>query len=254
VRSRTRSAPRGTVVEAADLVVNLAGESIAAGRWSAPRKKAILESRVLATRSLVAAMDAATRPPRALISASAQGCYGDRGDTEVTEASPAGSDFLATVCARWEAEAARAERPSRVVFLRTGVVLSASEGALPRMLLPFRAFGGGPMASGRQYMAWIHWRDWVDLVVWAIGNEKLAGALNLSAPRPLRNVDFAASIGRAVNRPSWLPAPAFALRAALGEMADALLLTSIRMLPARALDLGFRFRFEEADEALKDLL
>jgi uncharacterized protein len=243
-----------SVIEGADLVVNLAGESIAAGRWSPARKKAILESRVLATRSLVAAMDATTRPPLALVSASAQGYYGDRGDAEVTESAPAGSDFLANVCARWEAEAARAERSSRVVLLRTGIVLSGREGALPRMVLPFRAFAGGPVGSGRQYMAWIHWRDWVDLVVWAIGNEKLAGAINLSAPQPLRNADFAASIGRALNRPSWLPAPAFALKAALGEMAEALLLTSIRMLPARALQLGFRFRFETVDEALRDLL
>jgi len=243
-----------SVIEGADVVVNLAGESIAAGRWSEARKRAILGSRVMATRSLVAAIEAATKPPRAFVSASAQGYYGDRGSGEVTEATPAGSDFLANVCARWETEALRAERSSRVVLLRTGLVLAASEGALPRMVLPFKAFGGGPVGTGRQYMAWIHWRDWADLVAWAIGNDRLAGPLNLSAPQPVTNADLSAAIGRALHRPSWLPAPAFALRVALGEMADALLLTSIRMLPARALQLGFRFQFEKIDAALHNLL
>ena len=155
---------------------------------------------------------------------------------------------------KWEAEARQAARITRVVLLRTGIVLSATDGALPRMLLPFKLFGGGPLGSGRQFMSWIHWRDWVGLVQWALANRDVGDALNVSAPTAIRNSEFSAAIGRVLHRPSWLPAPAFAIRTALGEMADSLLFTSIRMVPRRPLDLGYRFEFDDAEGALRELL
>jgi uncharacterized protein len=257
---RVRWTPDGStgawasVLDGADAVVNLAGESIAAGRWTEARKRSILESRLLATRSLVAAMAAARRTPAILVSSSAQGYYGDRGDEALTEESGAGADFMADVCVRWEAEARKAAGLARVVLLRTGLVLSASEGALPRMLLPFKLFGGGPLGSGRQYVSWIHWRDWVGVAAWLSQGAGTDGPLNLSTPSPVRNSEFSAALGRVLHRPSWLAAPAFAIRAAVGEMADALLFTSIRMVPRRLIDLGYRFEFPELEAALKDLL
>jgi uncharacterized protein len=246
--------PWASAIDGADAVVNLAGESIASGRWSASRKDRILQSRVLATRSVVAAIRSARRPPAVLVNASAQGYYGDHGDLEVTENTAPGNDFMAEVCRRWEAEAHEADAFCRIVVLRTGLALSAAEGALPRMALPFRAFGGGPVGSGRQFVSWIHWADWVALATWALERDGLAGAVNACAPTPVRNREFSAALGHALRRPSWLPAPAFALRVALGEMADALLLTSIRMVPARALAQGFRFRHAELPSALAQLL
>ncbi len=243
-----------SAVDGAEAVINLAGESIAAGRWNEARKRSILDSRLLATRSLVAAIAAARRPPSVLINASAQAYYGERGDQELTEQAGPGQDFLAGVCVKWEAEARQAARITRLVLLRTGIVLSATDGALPRMLLPFKLFGGGPLGSGRQFMSWIHWRDWVGLVQWALANRDVGDALNVSAPTAIRNSEFSAAIGRVLHRPSWLPAPAFAIRTALGEMADALLFTSIRMVPRRPLDLGYRFEFDDAEGALRELL
>jgi uncharacterized protein len=242
------------VVGSCDALVNLAGESIAAGRWTDARKRAILESRVLATRSLVNAIAAAKRPPGVFLSASGQNYYGEHGDEEVTEASRPGRDFMADVCIQWEAEARRAAGRTRVVLLRTGLVLSASEGALPRMLLPFKLFGGGPLGSGRQYMSWIHWRDWVGIAAWLLGAASIDGPVNLSAPAPVRNGEFSGTIGRVLHRPSWLPAPAFAIRTAIGEMADGLLFTSIRMVPRRVLDGGYAFQFPALEAALRDVL
>ena len=243
-----------TSIDGADAVVNLAGEPIAAGRWTADRRRRIHDSRVLATRSLVDAMAQATRPPALLVNASAQGYYGDRGDEELTEESAPGSDFLAEVCLAWESEALQATRLARVVLLRTGIVLSKDEGALPRMVTPFRLFGGGPLGTGRQYMSWLHERDWVAMAAWSIGDERVTGPVNLGAPLPVRNKEFASALARVLGRPSWLPAPSFALRAALGEMAEALLLSSTRMRPARAMDLGYRFAFPELEPALRDPL
>jgi len=242
------------VIDGADAVVNLAGESIADGRWNAARKKSILDSRMVATRSLVAAIAQAKRPPRALVSASAQGYYGDRGDEELTEAAAPGSDFLATVCREWESEARKAEGRTRVVLLRTGIVLAAHDGALPKMLLPFRMFTGGPLGSGRQFMSWIHVDDWVGIARQAVTDDRVAGARNLGAPHPVRNSDFAGAIGRVMRRPSFMHAPAFALRLAVGEMATPLLLASTRMVPAAVLADGYRFEYEEAADALRSLL
>jgi uncharacterized protein len=258
--SQLRWAPDGTVgdwagvIDGCDAVVNLAGTSIGDGRWTRARKAEILASRLAATNSLVAAIAAARHRPSVFVSASAQGFYGDRGDEELTEASPAGVGFVADVCRQWEAAALAAPSGVRVVLLRTGLVLAADGGALPRMVLPFRLFGGGPYGNGRQFVSWLHLADWVAMAAWAITTDAATGPLNASTPAPIRNREFCATLGRALGRPSWLPAPAFALRIALGEMADGLLLGSIRMIPRRALDLGFEFRHPELAPALQSIL
>lgn len=242
--------PWAAVLDEADAVVNLAGESIAGGRWTDARKARIRESRVWATRSLVTAIQQARRRPAVLLSGSATGYYGPRGDEPLTEASPPGEDFLANVCRDWETEAVRAAGTTRVVLLRTGIALERDGGALPQMALPFRMFGGGPVGSGRQYYSWIHRDDWLEMVAWALRTNGVSGPLNLTAPNPVPNRDFARALGRALHRPSLLPAPAFALRLALGEMADALLLTGQRVLPARAHAAGFTFRYPTLEAAL----
>jgi uncharacterized protein len=238
-------------IDGADAVVNLAGESIAAGRWSPERKRAILDSRIKATRSLTEAIARAARPPGVLISGSAVGYYGPHADDIVTEDTPSGSDFLARVCQHWEAEADRASVHTRVVCIRTGLVLALDGGALPQMLPPFRMFAGGPVGSGKQYWPWIHRDDWIALVRWAIGQSTVSGALNATAPNPVTNAAFAHSLGAAMHRPSVLPAPAFALRLLLGEMADALLLSGQRAIPAKAQHQWFTFQHEEIASALR---
>ena len=241
-------------VDGAGAVVNLAGESIAGRRWTPRQKQRILDSRLLATRSVVAAINAAgTRPP-VLVSGSAVGFYGPLGDELVTEEHPPGVDFLAGVCRQWEDAAADARRPgTRVVWIRTGLVLEHGGGALPKMLPPFWFGVGGPLGSGRQYWPWIHRRDWVDLVSWAIRTQAVEGPLNATAPHPITNSAFARALGRALRRPAFMPAPAFALRIALGEMADALLLSGQRAIPAKAARLGFPFTFTEAEQALRSI-
>lgn len=243
-----------TAIDGADAVVNLAGESIGAGLWTTARRRAIHDSRVLATRSLVSAMAKSARPPSILLSASGQNYYGDRGEEELTEESAPGSDFLAQVCLDWESEALQATPLARVVLLRTALVLDRNEGALPRMLLPFRLFGGGRIGNGRQFMSWVHLRDWVGIAAFAIADPRVVGPVNAGAPRPVRNAEFAATIGRVMRRPSWFPAPSFALRAAMGEMAEALLLGSTKMRPARLLETGYRFAFPDLEPALRDIL
>jgi hypothetical protein len=236
-------------LEGAAAVVNLAGESIAGGRWTAARKRLILDSRLLATRSLVAAIRRTAPPRPALISGSAVGYYGPRGSEVVTEDSSPGDDFLARVCIQWEAEARAAAADTRVVYLRTGLVLERDGGALPKMLPPFRVGAGGPVGSGRQFWPWIHRRDWIDLVRFTI-ESTLGGPLNATAPHPVTNAEFARALGKALRRPAVLPAPAFALRLMLGEMADALLLSGQRAVPARAEQAGFAFTFKQLDDAL----
>jgi len=237
----------------ADVVINLAGESLAA-RWSSARKQRVEDSRVLATRSLVAAMAASSSPPPVFVSASAVGYYGPRGDDVITEASPAGADFLSRVCIRWEAEAERAIRSNtRVVALRTGLVLARSGGALPPTLLPFRLGIGGRLGSGRQYWPWVHIDDWVNLVRWTIDTPNASGPFNVTAPTPVSNAQFARSLGRAMHRPALVPTPALALRLLLGEMAEGLLLSGQRAVPAKALSQGFQFRYPALDEALAAL-
>lgn len=232
----------------ADGIVNLTGSSIAEGRWTAARKAEILASRVDTTRALAAAVRSAGRPV-AFLSGSAVGYYGCTDDTPLTEHSPAGTDFLAGVCRAWEGEALEAGPEARIVLLRTGIVLSRRAGALPQLALPFRLFAGGPAGSGSQYMSWIHEQDWVSMAQWAL-TAPVSGPMNVTAPEPVTNEAFSAALGRALHRPSWLRAPAFALRLGLGEMADALILGGQRVMPRVALDGGFAFAHTRVDDAL----
>lgn len=240
-------------IEGATAVINLAGEPIAGRRWSSAQKARIRTSRVLATRSLARAIRSAARPPGVFISGSAVGYYGPRGDEVVTEDSSPGSDFLARVSVEWEDEAALASSPTRVVCVRTGIVLARDGGALSPMLLPFKVGAGGPVGSGRQYWPWIHREDWINLVRWAIDTPQVAGALNGTAPEPVSNAEFARLLGHALHRPAWLRTPAPMLRLVLGEMAGALLLTGQRAIPAKAGRLGFRFRYTRLEDALAAL-
>ncbi len=243
--------PWAAEIDGADAVVNLAGESIAGRRWTPAQKARILESRVQATRSLAAAIRASAAPPPVFISGSAVGYYGPLGDEAATEETPAGRDFLAGVCEQWEAEArSAASDRTRVACIRTGIVLETDGGALPQMLPPFRFGAGGPVGSGRQYWSWIHRDDWIALVRWAMATPAAAGALNATAPHPVTNAVFARALGRAMHRTAFMPAPAFALRLLLGEMADALLLSGQNAVPAKATRGGFQFRYEHVDEAL----
>jgi uncharacterized protein len=240
-----------TEVDGSDAVINLAGESIGGRRWSPQQKQRILESRLRATGSLVAAIEGASQPPQTFVSASAVGFYGPRGAEIVTEDTPAGSDFLASVCTRWESAANRASGSrTRVVRVRTGLVLALDGGALPQMLPPFKVGAGGPVGSGLQYWPWIHRDDWLGLVRWMLQSDQVVGAVNATGPEPVQNAEFARALGRALHRPSFMPAPAFALRLMLGEMADGLLLSGQRAIPAKAEALGFSWTYRKVEKAL----
>jgi uncharacterized protein (TIGR01777 family) len=245
--------PWADALRGAKVVVNLAGEDIAGGRWTAARKSALRQSRLLPTRSLVSAMKQLAEPELTLVNVSGINYYGDRDDEIVTEATPAGSDFLARLCIDWEREAEQAATQARVVILRSAPVLHPSGGALARMLFPFRLGVGGRLGSGKQYFPWIHLDDWVSLVVWAIATPEARGAFNATAPTPATNAEFTQALGRALHRPAVIPVPAFGLRLALGELAE-ILLTGQRAIPARAQEMGFRFRFTQIDGALEDLV
>lgn len=237
-------------VTEADAVVNLAGEPIAARRWSNAQKARIRSSRVESTRRLVEAIAAATVRPSVLVTASAVGYYGPHGDEPLDETAPAGSDFLAEVCRAWEAEAFAAEALGlRVVRLRIGIVLARDGGALGRMLPPFRAFVGGALGSGTQWMSWIHRDDLVGLVVDALKKDAYRGPVNASAPQPATNEEFTRVLGQVLARPTLFRVPAIALRLALGEMAD-VLLTGQRVIPAVADRIGYRWRYPELTPAL----
>jgi uncharacterized protein (TIGR01777 family) len=237
---------------AVDGVVNLAGENLGAHRWTEARKRAILESRLAATRSLVAAIARVEKPPAVFVSASAVGYYGARGDELITEATSPGNDFLAHVCVQWEREAEQAASVTRVAIVRTGMALHPEGGALAKMLVPFRLALGGPLGSGTQWVPWIHRHDWVDLVRWMMSEPNARGAFNGVAPEPVHNAEFARALGRALRRPAVMPVPAIALRMLFGELAE-ILLTGQRAIPARAIEMGFRFRFQRLEDALAHL-
>lgn len=242
------------VLEGADAVVNVTGASIAGKRWTAARKALIRDSRIVPTRGLAAAITACAAPPPVFISGSGAGYYGNSGAEPRTEDSPAGCDFLAQTAQDWEAEARRAESPrTRVAVLRTGVVLEGSGGALPRMMRPFRMFAGGPIGSGRQYVSWIHRIDWIEMVRWIVDTPEASGPFNATAPEPVTSRQLARALGRAMRRPWFVPAPAFAVRLALGEMARPLLLEGQRVIPARALRLKFHFRYPDIDQAFRGI-
>jgi uncharacterized protein (TIGR01777 family) len=240
----------------ADVVVNLAGAGIADKRWSTTRKAELRASRVDATNSLVSAIRSAGTRPSAFIQGSAVGYYGASLDERVCdENSPPGTDFLARLAVEWE-DAARpaAELGCRVATIRTGIVLAGEGGALPPMARPFRFFVGGPVGTGRQFLSWITRDDWVSLATWAVETATVHGALNASAPSPVTNDTFSTALGRALHRPSWLRAPSMALRAVFGEMAEALLLSGQRVVPARTTSLGFRFEHTSIESALEYVL
>ena len=201
------SAEWSRALDGADAVINLAGESIAGQRWTPARKHAIRASRAHATRALVSAINSATRVPPIFISSSAIGIYGTLDDQPVTEQAPAGSDFLASVCLEWETLALEAAPRSRVVLLRTGLVLARDGGALPQLALPFRLFAGGPVGTGRQYMSWISVTDWVGMVRWALMTSAVSGPLNLTSPSPVTNAEFARVLGGVLHRPAVIRAP-----------------------------------------------
>jgi uncharacterized protein (TIGR01777 family) len=239
--------------EGCDAVINLAGESIA-GRWTAPKKQLIRDSRVLGTKNLVNAFAQLSSRPKVLISASAIGYYGDRGEETLTEDAAPGSDFLAQVCRDWENEALKAESLGmRVVRLRIGLVLGRGGGTLQALLPLFRVGLGGPLGSGRQWWSWIHRDDLCRLIVQILANESISGPVNATAPQPVRQKEFAQVLGRVLRRPAFLPTPAFALKIALGEFADGIL-ASQRALPRRAQEMGYRFQFEELEGALREIL
>ncbi len=242
-------------LEGCDAVVNLAGASIGEGRWSEDRKRTLHDSRVDSTRVLVSGLAKLNHKPQVLVSASAVGYYGDRGDEVLSEASGPGNDYLAKLACDWETEALKAEASGiRTVILRFGVILSAHGGALPRMLMPFRMGVGGRLGSGKQWMSWLTLGEAVDLIRYAIEKAELRGPVNAVSPNPVRNADFTRVLAHVLRRPALFPAPAFALRLMLGEMADALLLSSQRVAPRRPEAAGYSFRNPDVEPTLRALL
>jgi uncharacterized protein len=245
----------GGAAVGADAVVNLAGASIADGRWSAARKAELHASRIDTTRALVTALAKMNARPRVLVSASATGVYGNRGDELLTEESQPGNDFLSNLAKDWEAEALKAEAIGiRVVLTRFGIVLARHGGALPPMMLLFRFFAGGKIGSGQQWMSWISLDDVIEILRFALENGQVRGPINVISPLPVRNAEFTKALATAMHRPALFPAPAFALRLALGEMADALLLSSQRVLPQRLQKLDYNFRYPDLAPAMKNIL
>jgi uncharacterized protein len=240
-----------TTLNGADGVINLAGEPIAAKKWTHLQRHRIETSRVDGTNSLVQAIAKAAVRPKFLISASAVGYYGPRGDETVTEETPPGNDFLSFVCREWEEEARKAEELGlRVVRLRTGIVLGSGGGALAKMVEPFKFFVGGPLGSGQQWMSWIQLEDHVRLILELIENTHMSGAVNATAPNPVRNKEFCQTLAKVLHRPCWAPVPGFALKLVLGDMAD-MLLTGQKVIPAAPQKFGFRFRYPTLEEALQ---
>jgi uncharacterized protein (TIGR01777 family) len=234
-----------------DAVVHLAGEPIAQ-RWTTEAKRRIRESRVRGTELLARTIASLARPPRVLVSGSALGIYGDRGDEELDEASAVGQDFLAAVATAWEAAAEPAARAGvRVVKIRTGLVLSPRGGALAKLLVPFRLGVGGRVGSGRQWVSWIGLDDAVGAIIYALGTEALVGPVNLAAPAPVTNAELTETLARVLRRPAIVPVPAFVMRLVFGEMGEATLLASQRMRPRRLLESGYRFRYPTLEAALR---
>ena len=237
-----------------DAVIHLAGESVV-GRWTAAKKARIRDSRVLGTQTLTDAVTRMATKPGVIVAASAIGFYGDRGDEVLNESSASGTGFLAEVCREWEAASEPIQQAGvRLVHLRIGVVLSPHGGALGKMLLPYRLGLGGRLGSGKQWLSWIHVDDITGAVRHVLGNESIRGAVNLVGPNPVTNAEFSAALGKALSRPAILPAPVFALRLALGEMADEALLASQRVLPDQLLASRYRFRFPELGAALQSIV
>ena len=252
----TLERPPDEAFDGVDGVINLVGEKIDQ-RWTDEAKKRIMESRRSGTRNLVAAIAGLERKPQVLVSQSAIGYYGDRGDTIVDESDGGGSgDFAAEVVGAWETAAREIEGTGvRLVIVRTGLVLDPESGMLKRLLLPFKAGVGGPLAGGRQYMSWVHIDDEIGVLLWALDNESVEGVVNAAAPDPVTNKDFSKALGRALHRPAFMPVPGFAVDAILGrEAAEHTAKSSIRVMPTRTRELGYEFRHPQLEGALDDLL
>jgi len=247
--------PPADAFEGVDTVIHLAGDSVADGRWTAVKKSRIRDSRVIGTRNLVAGLRKLAKKPQVLVSASAVGLYGSRGDEELTEASPPAKDFLADVCAQWEREATAArELGIRVVPIRIGIVLGEKGGALGKMLTPFQLGLGSPLGSGQQYMPWVHIDDLVELIFFAARETSITAPLNGVAPNPVTNREFTKTLGRVLGRPTFFPpVPGFMLKLMLGEFAD-VLLGSQRVVPRAAQAASFQFKFPELEPALRNVL
>lgn len=240
-------------LDGADGIVNLAGEPIAGKRWSKEQKERLRSSRLDSTRALVAAIAKARVKPKFLLNASAVGYYGAHGDEAVTEATPPGSDFLSRLCVDWEAEALKAKSHGvRVATIRTGIVLSKGQGALAKMVPPFKMFVGGPLGSGKQYMPWIHIEDEIGLLLFLMDNEHASGPFNATAPNPVTMEEFSRALGAVLNRPSWVSLPPSVLALVAGEMAD-MLLAGQRALPEAAMKLGYLFNYPTIGAALESL-
>jgi len=243
--------PPAAAFDGVDAVVHLAGEPVAEGRWNAEKKRRIRDSRILGTRNLVRGLEQLTTRPRVLISASAVGYYGSRGDDVLYEDAAAASDFLADICRDWEAESQRArDLGIRVVNPRIGIVLGKGGGAVAKMLLPFKLGLGGRLGDGHQWMPWVHVDDIVGLILFAIERENLQGAANATAPHPVTNREFTRVLAHVLHRPAIFPVPAFALKLAIGEFGD-ILLASQRALPRVLLDAGYPFKYPTLEEALR---
>ncbi|KAA8492408.1 Epimerase family protein SDR39U1-like, chloroplastic [Porphyridium purpureum] len=241
------------VIEGCDAVVNLAGEPIAEGRWTDARKKQLVDSRVNSTLALADAIQAAQNKPAVFVSGSAIGYYGTSETAEFDESAPPGADFLASVCIKWEEAADKVASQVRTVKLRTGIVLGASGGALAKMMPLFTVFLGGPLGSGTQWVSWIHIDDEVGIIVHALQSKSVQGALNGTAPKPVTFSEMCAALGRAMRRPSWLPAPGVALQILLGE-SSTLVLDGQKVLPKRTLESGYKFKYSTIDEAMTEIV
>lgn len=239
-------------LEGLDTVIHLAGENISGLRWTEEKKKAIRDSRVFGTRSMIETFDKLKQKPKVFISGSAIGFYGDRGNDEMNESSSAGKTFLSEISKEWEAESRRAEDMGiRTVLLRTGIVLSKDGGALATMMTPFKLGIGGVIGSGEQWMSWISLDDVVRIINFVLENEDFRGAINVTAPNPVTNKEFTKTLGSVLYRPTFLPLPEFAVHMVFGEMGDALLLDSTRVVPKRLLDAGFEFKYPNLKDALE---
>jgi uncharacterized protein (TIGR01777 family) len=242
-------------IDGAGAVVNLSGAGMADKRWSRRRKEELRQSRVQPTRSLVAAIRGAAVKPATFVQGSAVGFYGPSGDDVIDESFPPGQDFLGQMAVAWEAEAhPAAALGCRLAIARNGVVLARGGGMLQRIVPPFQFFVGGPIASGRQYLSWIHRTDWLALVTWILDTPSVSGPVNVTSPKPVTNEDFSRALGRALGRPSWLRVPGFALRAIFGEMASTMLIPGQRVVPKRAQEAGFTFTHPEIESALADAI
>ena len=242
-------------LEGLDAVVHLAGESISGLRWTDEKKKAIRDSRVQGTRTIIEAFARLEKKPKVFISGSATGFYGDRRDSEMNESNSAGDTFLSEVCKEWEAESRRADEMGiRTVLLRTGIVLSKNGGALATMLTPFKLGVGGVVGSGKQWMSWVSLDDVVGIINFVLENEEIHGPVNAVAPNPVTNAEFTKALGKELYRPTILPLPEFAVKLVFGEMGDALLLDSTRVVPKRLLEAGYEFKFTDLQPALRHAL